>query len=268
MRRELGDRPRRAAVWVGNAAVDRITMEQAIDAIDSLVLSRRGGAVFTPNVDHVVQLEDHRELQHAYASAELKLPDGMPILWAGRLLGQPFPEKVSGADLLWPLMERAARRKYRVYLLGGAPGAAEKAARRFREELGVDICGVDDAFLDDPRQGETRARVIARIREAQPQLLIVAFGAPKQELFIHSARAELGPVVALGLGASLDFVAGITRRAPKWMSNNGLEWAYRLFSEPKRLWRRYLLRDPAFARIVLRQLWARRRPALPAPATR
>jgi N-acetylglucosaminyldiphosphoundecaprenol N-acetyl-beta-D-mannosaminyltransferase len=133
-----------------------------------------------------------------------------------------------------------------------------------RRELGVRVCGMDAPWISDPTDPAQRADVLARIRESGAQLVIFALGAPKQELLMHHGRAELGNAVALGLGASLDFIAGKVRRAPRWMSRAGLEWLYRLGQEPGRLWRRYLVQDPAFLAIAMRGMFASRRRALPA----
>ena len=245
-----GDRVR-----LGHLEVDRLTFEQALDAIEGLVRAGQGGSVFTPNVDHVVIAEDHAAFRSCYENSSLRLADGMPLLWASRILGQPIPEKVSGSDLILPLKQRAARRGWRVFLLGAAPGVGEKAARVLRG-IGVNVVGVGAPMLDG--SPDQRAAIATEVRRASPQLLVVGFGAPKQELFIQAVRAELGPVVALGLGACIDFIAGNVPRAPPWMSRNGLEWLYRLCHEPRRLWRRYLIRDPQFARVVWRN-WCERR---------
>jgi N-acetylglucosaminyldiphosphoundecaprenol N-acetyl-beta-D-mannosaminyltransferase len=178
--------------------------------------------------------------------------DGKPLLWASRLLGWPLPEKISGADLILPLMRRAAERKWRVYLLGGAPGVAERAQELLRRAHGVDVAGADSPQLG-PR-GTFEPQVVEKLRAAAPQVLLVALGAPKQELFIHAAKAQLAPAVALGIGAGLDFLVGAVKRAPAWMSHAGLEWFYRLSREPRRLWRRYLVNDPKFLAVLARDL--------------
>ena len=247
-------------VVFGRIAVDRVTFTEAIDAIEGLVAARRGGAVFTPNVDHVVLAETDDAFCEAYRAASLRLADGMPLVWASRLLGLPLPEKVSGSDLVWPLMQRAAVRGWRVYLCGGGPGVAEAAAQHLEYALGVTLCGVDAPWVSDPADPRAFEPIARRIVAAKADLALFAFGAPKQELLIHRCRAELGSTVALGIGAALDFIAGTVRRAPRWMSRCGLEWLYRLSREPRRLWRRYLLRDPKFLAIALRSWW--RRPPL------
>ena len=243
-------------VAIGSIEVDRVTFAGAIDAIDDLIRARGGGAVFTPNVDHVVLAGEHETFRRSYARASLCVADGMPLVWAARLLGNPVPEKVSGSDIVPSLMERAALRGYRVYLLGGAPGSAEEAARVLRQR-GVTIAGVDAPGLRDPLDTVERRPIVERIRQAAPDLVLVAFGAPKQELFIDAVRSELGTVF-IGVGGTLEFIAGKVPRAPRWMSRHGLEWLYRLAREPRRLWRRYLVRDPRFASIVARMLMGRR----------
>jgi N-acetylglucosaminyldiphosphoundecaprenol N-acetyl-beta-D-mannosaminyltransferase len=251
----------RTRLSIGRIGVDAVTLSEAVDAVEALVTARRGGVVVTPNVDHVVIADRGDDFCAAYAGADLSLADGQPIVWVSRLLGAPLPEKVSGSDLLLPLMRRAADRRWRVFLCGAAPGVADAAAERLRCELGVDVVGTAAPYVrvaagePDP-EGDAAA---AAIRGSRADLVLVAFGAPKQELWMHARRTELAPTVLLGIGASLDFVAGRVRRAPRWVSNAGLEWLWRLAREPRRLWRRYLVEDPRFAAIVWRELRARRR---------
>jgi N-acetylglucosaminyldiphosphoundecaprenol N-acetyl-beta-D-mannosaminyltransferase len=177
----------------------------------------------------------------------------MPVLWAARLLGVRLPEKVSGSDLVVPLARLAADRGWRVYLLGGGPGVAAVVADRLRAMCGVEIVGCDDAMISADGNADEGA-VLDRIRRARPHLLLAALGSPKQELWIDRVRGRLAPVVAIGVGAAFDFISGRAARAPRWISAAGLEWLYRLLHEPRRLWRRYLVQDPAFLRIVARAL--------------
>jgi N-acetylglucosaminyldiphosphoundecaprenol N-acetyl-beta-D-mannosaminyltransferase len=256
------DPPRPARLRLGALEVDRLSFDGALDRIAALVAGGRGGQVYTPNVDHVVLAERDAEFREAYAGAALSLADGTPIVWAARLLGLPLPERVAGSDLMWPLAERAARAGWRVYLLGAGPGVAEAAAAALRDRLGLEVVGTDAPVirLDGP---DDSAAALGRIQAARPQLLFVALGAPKQEIWLHRHRAALRGVVSLGIGAGLDFVAGRVPRAPRWMARAGLEWTWRLAREPRRLWRRYLLDDPWFA-VVLWRAWRARR-AAPGP---
>jgi N-acetylglucosaminyldiphosphoundecaprenol N-acetyl-beta-D-mannosaminyltransferase len=243
---------------IGTLPVDSLTMEGALSRVEQLVAKGEGGSVFTPNVDHVVLADEDADLRSAYSRVSLSLADGMPMLWASRLLGKPLPEKVSGSDFVPLLLERAAERGWRVYFLGGAPGVAKLARDKLRERLPrLDVVGVAAPRIDPGDPLEVRDRLVDRVRATGPDLVLVALGAPKQEVWIDGARDALRPAVLLGVGASLDFVAGTVARAPRWMSNSGLEWLYRLSREPRRLWRRYLVRDPKFIVILGRSMRSR-----------
>jgi N-acetylglucosaminyldiphosphoundecaprenol N-acetyl-beta-D-mannosaminyltransferase len=184
----------------------------------------------------------------------------MPVLWASRLLGTPLPEKVSGSDLVLPLMDLAAQRGYRVYFVGGAEGAAEKSATILRERFpGLCIVGHDASRIDINRPAGSIDPVAERAAAAKPDLVLVALGAPKQEIWCHQHRDVLKPAVLVAIGAGLDFIAGFVKRAPAWMSRTGFEWLFRLAQEPRRLASRYLVRDPQFALVVARQALAQRR---------
>ena len=132
----------------GSIWIDSLTFAGALDRIERLVEGGAGGAVFTPNVDHVVNADSNGAFRAAYARASLSLADGQPLIWASRLLGSPLPEKISGADLVEPLMERAGRRGWRVFLIGGAPGAAQAAAEHFTSAYGVRIVGVEGSRIE------------------------------------------------------------------------------------------------------------------------
>lgn len=240
---------------IGSIQVDAHTFASALHAIETLVVAGRGGTVFTPNVDHVVKAEHDSELRDAYAAADLCLADGMPLVWASRVLSPRLPERVAGSDLVGPLLQRAANRGWSVYLLGGGAGSAPLAADEIARSAGVRVVGADAPLVDLSREDEGEgAAALVRVRAARPDLLLVGLGAPKQELWIHRHRAELAPTVALGVGAAIDFLAGRVPRAPRWMARAGLEWAYRLAREPRRLARRYLVEDPEFVVILARTL--------------
>jgi N-acetylglucosaminyldiphosphoundecaprenol N-acetyl-beta-D-mannosaminyltransferase len=243
---------------IGTIWVDALTFEEALDEISHLVNRRGGGTVYTPNVDHILKAESNHLFRRAYDRVDLSLADGMPLVWAARLLGCPLPERVAGSDLLLPLLKRAARHHWRVYLLGGAPGVAEAAAKLLVDDLGVTVVGWDECRIESDGS-DVAGGSVERARAAKPDLILVALGPPKQELWIDRAAAEICPAVAIGVGASLDFITGRYRRAPRWMSRAGLEWAFRLGQEPRRLWRRYLLEGPRFIRVVLTTWLAPRR---------
>ncbi|HTN52308.1 MAG TPA: WecB/TagA/CpsF family glycosyltransferase [Anaeromyxobacter sp.] len=255
----IADPPRRL-LRLGAVPIDQVTFAGALEAIEALVARRRGGVVVTPNVDHVVIAERLPGFRAAYAAADLSLADGKPIVWASHLLGAPLPEKISGSDLVLPLMDLAAARGWRVFLLGAGPGVGEAAAGRLRLERRVNVVGTAAPRISlEPGAIDESEAAILSLRAADPQLVLVAFGAPKQELWMHRHRDRLAPAVLLGVGASLDFVAGRVRRAPRWVSRAGLEWLWRLLREPRRLWRRYLVEDPRFLAVLWRTMRERRR---------
>lgn len=246
-----------ARLLIGSVPVDRVGFDGALDAIAAMIARGTGGAVFTPNVDHVVLAEDDAAFRRAYEACDLSLADGMPIVWASRLLGARVPEKVSGSDLVPRVLDRAEASGWRVYLLGGGEGVARRAVERLAAtHPRLVIAGASSPRVDMGEPASARAALVEEVLAARPDVVLVGLGAPKQELFIHEVAPALRPAVLLGIGASLDFVAGTVKRAPRWISAIGLEWAYRLIREPRRLWRRYLVRDPRFVVVLLRELFA------------
>lgn len=254
---------------IGRVPVDGVTLEGAVERIVALAAAGSGGTVYTPNADHIVVAEENEDFRRAYESVSLSLVDGTPVFWALRALGYPVPEKVSGSDLFEPLVARAAREGLPIYLLGGQPGVAERARDRLVERYpALRVVGWSAPRIDAAGHAENEAAVLEEVCRAEPALVFVACGAPKSELFAHRVAPELAPAVLLCVGAAIDFAAGTARRAPAWMSRVGLEWAYRLAREPRRLATRYLLRDPKFFWIFGKDLLAGsagKRRALPEP---
>ena len=241
-------------VRLGTIYAHSLTCEQALGEVAELVAAGEGGYVVTPNVDHVVQAEHDDTLRSAYDGASLSLVDGQPLVWLSRMMGEPFPEKISGSDFVPRLAHVAAERGWRLFFLGAAPGVGAQAAEVLHSiHPGLEIAVHSPAFgfYDDPKAS---AATLARVREARAQLLVVALGCPHQERLMHRWKAGLGATVAIGAGATLDFIAGNVARAPVWLSDAGLEWLYRLVREPRRLAHRYLVRDPEIIKIAWRTL--------------
>lgn len=238
---------------IGKVPVDVVTFGQALSAVEALVVAKKGGFVFTPNIDHVVTADDNPEFAEAYSRASLSLADGMPIVWGSRLMGTPLPERVAGSDLVGPLLELAGQRKWRVAFFGAGPGVADKAAAIAREKWNTHVVSTDAPLvtLDDHAQIDAIALALS---DQKPDLVLFALGAPKQELLMARIADRVSPAVLLGIGASLDFIAGTLKRAPAIMRKTGFEWLYRLAQEPGRLWRRYLINDPKFVIILLKSL--------------
>lgn len=242
--------------------IDNLTPAEAVEEVRRLLDYGKGQHyVVTPNVDHVVRLEHDPAFRKAYASAALVLPDGMPLVWASRLLGRPLRGRVTGADLLPQVCQMAAASGKSIFLLGGREGVAEGAARNLQARFpGLRIAGFYSPPMGFERDAAENRRIVERVNRARPDILAIGLGAPKQELWISEHRRSLDFGVALCVGAALDFAAGTLARAPRWMREAGLEWLWRLAREPRRLWKRYLVDDVAFGRIVAQQ-WLKRRSA-------
>ena len=251
------------SVRFGQLYAHSLTLDEAVAALLTRVRSGLGGYAVTPNVDHICQAEHDPEFRDAYRSAFLSLPDGQPLMWMARALGTPLTEKVSGSDIVRPLLEMAAAQGCTVFFLGATEHTCAEAARRLGESIpDLHVAGWASPFFDpDGEPGEVES-AIEKIRAQQPDLVLVAMSTPKQEILMLRYAASLAPAVALGVGAGLDFVAGRVPRAPRWMSGYGLEWLFRLSREPGRMWHRYLVHDRAIVRIFLetRREANRRRP--------
>jgi N-acetylglucosaminyldiphosphoundecaprenol N-acetyl-beta-D-mannosaminyltransferase len=229
-------------------------MAETVTAIGSLIETGRPTFFITANTHYVMLTQQNPDLQAINARAALILADGAPLVWASRWMGSPLPERVAGSDLVFELSSEAAKQGYRMFFVGGAEGIAEEAARRLRElYLELEVVGTECPALYDLTR-EEEAALIGRIRAARPHILIVAFGQPKGERWIDQHLEELGVPVSVQVGASLDFAAGRIRRAPAWMRSSGLEWAYRLGLEPRRLFGRYVRNALFIARMVARDM--------------
>ena len=222
-------------------AVDAVTMPEAVAAVEYYMDARAGVTVATANAEMIMRATKDAALRDVLAAAALVVPDGAGTVWAARHLGHAMPERVAGYDLVQELLRRAPAAHRRVYFFGAAPGVAEKAKAK-AEQLypGIKIVGVRDGFFSV----DMNDAIISDIRTARPDLLLVALGVPKQEKWIHEHLAALGVPVAIGVGGTLDVMAGVMKRAPRWMQKAKLEWLFRGMLQPKRAGR--LLALPKF----------------------
>ncbi len=224
----------------------------------------RGGFVVTPNVDILRQLR-RSHLRNVLDRADLIVADGMPVVWASRVADRPLPERVTGASLTWSLTKAMAARGSSVMLLGGAPGVAEAAGRRLSAEV-PGLGPVPWHFPPFGFEGDNRARAAIEdaITAAEPELVFVGLGFPRQELLILDLLERFPRTWFVGCGGSLAMVAGVVDRAPAWAQRVGLEWVHRLGSEPRRLAKRYLVHDLPFAAQMFVRALRSRRSARPA----
>lgn len=251
----------RQLVVVLGVPIDNLNMEQTLDQMEQFIrVGRSSGKshqVATVNADFAVKAMGDPELRYLLQEADMALADGMPLVWGGRLLGVSLAERVAGSDLIPRLAERSAEKGYSFYLLGAAPGVAASAAEVLQERYpGLNIVGVKSPPYSSVL--EMDPAIVEDIKAANPDILLVAFGNPKQEKWIGMYREALSVPVMIGVGATLDFIAGYRKRAPKWMQSVGLEWFYRLIQEPRRLWRRYFVDLLAFSTFFVRQWWVMR----------
>lgn len=234
-----------------NVRVDRVDFAAAMGRVRQAIQARRPCQIVTVNVDFVKLAKADSAYRRLINTADLSVADGMPLLWAARLIGAPLPERITGTDLVLGCAQMAATEGHRLFLLGAAPGVADQAAAELERRFpGLTVCGVYAPPFGPWAEDEDR-QIVERIQAARPDVLFVAFGAPRQDVWIREHMAELNVPVSVGIGGTLNFLAGKIRRAPQWMQDFGLEWLYRVVQEPGRLWKRYLLEDfPIFFQLL------------------
>jgi N-acetylglucosaminyldiphosphoundecaprenol N-acetyl-beta-D-mannosaminyltransferase len=240
-------------IHIFNIDIDNVNITEAVEIIHKLVLNRSPSYVVTPNVDHIVKLNSDPFFKEVYDHASLTLTDGAPLLWAAKFLRIPLKEKISGSDLFPKLCALAADRGYRLFFLGGRPGAVDKGALVMRDKHPhINIEGTYCPPLGFENNLDENTKIIELIKETHPDILFVGLGTPKQEKWIYRHKDRYLVPVSIGIGAGFDFVAGMVKRAPVWMQKAGLEWFWRLMIEPGRLWKRYLIDDMQFFRLILK----------------
>jgi len=248
----------RACITILGVPFDNVTTVEALERIEQMVLSGKSHYVATANVDFLVQAREDVELRRILFDAHMVLCDGTPLLWMSRLLGNPLPERVAGADVVPRLIQIAAEKSYRLFFLGATPDSVSRAVANLRDAFpDLRIAGYySPPFnkLIEMDHDEIKSRILA----AKPDVLLVSFGCPKQEKWIAMHYRSLGVPVAIGVGATIDFLAGKVSRAPVWMQRNGLEWLYRLLQEPGRLFRRYTKDLWIFTWAIVEQWWTLR----------
>jgi N-acetylglucosaminyldiphosphoundecaprenol N-acetyl-beta-D-mannosaminyltransferase len=230
---------------IGDLVIDDVSFSWTVNRIITWAAAGRGAMVVTPNADYVVRARRDIAFRESIEAADLRVPDGMWIIYASRLAGRAVKSTVTGRLLVPAVASRAAGKGVRVGLFGAGPGVAPQAAARLRAEyptlnvvaavtppMGFRVGSAEDEIL------------LSELQSAKPQVLFVALGAPKQELWIARHREDLPDTVLIGVGAAFDILAGRFREAPRWMTKTGFEWVYRLWQEPRRLARRYLIDDP------------------------
>ena len=243
-----GAAPGRPSVELMGVRVDQIDGPGAIDRIMSSIEAGVGGWVLTPNVDILRRIVTDPDFARLAAQADLSIADGMPLVWASRLQGTSLPARVAGSELVFPLTREAARHGYPLFLLGGAPGTAEETAFALLDHAPTArIAGAYAPPEGFEHEDLELLRIIRMLRDNAPDIVLCAFGCPKQEQLMVKLRQWLPATWFIGVGGSFTIASGQTPVAPMWMRRAGLEWLHRLRLEPRRLFRRYIVHDLPFA---------------------
>ncbi len=257
--------PSAGRVWFGAAPVDAVDMRSSVQWLmeelheRQAALAWRPVQIMGPNAFLVTLAEKNRAFAQAMQQASLCPPDGMSVVWGARLLGTRMAERVPGGEFMEQACAACATYGFSVYFLGGLPGAAEGAARALKRRYPrLLVAGTDCPPMGFEQNEAQNEAVRERIRARRPDLLCVALGAPRQEIWMLDECGTLPIGAALSVGAALDTQAGLRKRAPAWTHRIGIEWLYRLAMEPRRLWRRYLLGNARFIAITAQE-WARGR---------
>ncbi len=237
-----------------NTLIHSLSTSELLSKITSWIeKDEKNKTIITANVDHLMKLQKDSEFRNVYQSTDLITADGAPLLWAGKFLGTPIEEKISGSDLLPKIFKLAHEKKWKLFFMGGREGAADLALKNLRDQFGdVDVMTDCPPFGFEKDDAINNA-LIEKVNNFQPNILLVGLGAPKQEKWIHNNKPQLQFNCAIGIGVSFEFEAGMVKRAPKWMQKIGMEWSWRIIQEPKRLWKRYIIDDMPFFWLLLKQ---------------
>ena len=234
-----------------NTNVNNVTIDEAVDAVESFLQQKKKAYVVPINVDVVMKIEEDAYLQQITNNADMVLVDGTPLVWIAKHHGRPVKEKVSGSDLVPRLCDMCAQKGYSLFILGGKDGVADRAKARLEQMYpGIQVVGTYAPPLHFEKNQAELEKTNAAISAAAPDLLVVCLGCPKQEKFIYENMDSYTATVSVCAGATVDFLAGNVKRAPKWMSDCGLEWFYRFTKEPKRLFKRYFVDDVKILRLI------------------
>jgi N-acetylglucosaminyldiphosphoundecaprenol N-acetyl-beta-D-mannosaminyltransferase len=224
-------------------SVGAFTMEELLGVIDESVASRQQLLLGVVNAAKLVNARKDAELMRSLKEADLILADGAPVVWLSRLLGTPLPQRLAGIDIMYRILERASARQYRVYFLGAKPEVLQRVVEITAKQYPYAVvAGHRDGYFND-----SEAEVVAQdIRNSRADILFVAMSSPRKENFLAKWYDFMQVPVCHGVGGSFDVMAGVTKRAPHWMQDCGLEWFYRLIQEPRRMWKRYLVTNTMF----------------------
>ncbi len=229
----------------------RVDEQGLLDFVFQELAEGRGHWVITANLDFLRRYVREPEMRSLYAKADIAVADGMPLVWAAGIQGDPLPERVAGSALIWGLSERASLEGRTLYLLGGDEGSGPRAKEVLEAKFeGLNVVGTSCPWISKPPTDEEIDEIVASLEAVNPDVILVGFGSPKQEMVIERIRDRFPHALMMGVGISFSFVAGIVQRAPVWVQVTGTEWLHRIMQEPRRLARRYIVDDIPFAVVL------------------
>ncbi|WP_127836929.1 WecB/TagA/CpsF family glycosyltransferase [Clostridium prolinivorans] len=229
--------------------IDALTMDETIEKIKQIIKSKKYTQHVVINASKAVLMQKDKKLTEIINNCELINADGQSIVWASKLLGKPLPERVTGIDLFNNLVKEAAKEGYRIYFFGAKEEVVKRVVEIYKEKYpNLNIAGYRNGYFKE----DESLQIAEQIRNSRPDILFVAFSSPKKEYWINEYLKIMKVPFVMGVGGSFDVVAGVTKRAPKWMQNLGLEWFYRFIQEPRRMWRRYIIGNFKFVKLVLK----------------
>lgn len=236
--------------------ITKMSLDDFVTKAEEFIRSKRPRYIAMMNVAKLVKMRTDKGLAESIFEADLIGADGVPLVWVSRLFGTPLPGRVNGTDLMYRLLERANERRYRIFFLGATEAVLQQVLKVVhREYPGVQIAGWQHGYFT---AGEERP-IVERIRASRSDILFIAFGTPKKELWVKRYLSAMGVTVVHGVGGSFDVMAGTVRRAPVWMQRMGLEWLFRLLQEPRRMWQRYLVTNTVFMGLLCKEWYLYRR---------
>jgi N-acetylglucosaminyldiphosphoundecaprenol N-acetyl-beta-D-mannosaminyltransferase len=235
-------------VQILGCSMTKLSLEEFVSKAEEFIHSKKPHYIAVVNVAKVIKIRSDTELKQSVLSADLIGADGVPLVWASRLLGNPLPGRVNGTDLMYKLLEKANEKGYRMFFFGATEEILQRVIQKTRQDYpGVKIAGYRNGYFTAAEE----PAIVHQIRESKPDILFIAFGTPMKELWVKRYALVMHVPVIHGVGGSFDVMAGVIPRAPLWMQRNGLEWFFRLLQEPGRMWQRYLVTNSLFIPLFL-----------------
>lgn len=243
-------------ITILNSPVDVLTMDETLARVEQAILQRSPLQHVVVNAAKLVNMRKDEKLRQSVVSSDVINADGQSVVWASRFLRKPLPERVAGIDLMQRIVELSARNNYRIFFFGAKEEVVSKVAEMYSQQYSS---GIIAGYRNGYFSKDEEPAIAQQIADSKADVLFVAISSPKKEIFLNTYRELLQIPFVMGVGGSFDVVAGLTKRAPQWMQNTGLEWFYRFLQEPRRLWKRYLVTNSLFLYYVLKEKMRSRR---------